>query len=86
MKDLELFKCLKAAPPRLLINNWYFAPNKSFAYKKILSISGWWFFRLSNTFHFPDPELPIIYILYGWSGICVQLGLRSLMFSFVTSK
>ena len=30
--------------------------------------------RLSNAFVFPDPQLPAINILYGWSGISGQLG------------
>ena len=50
------------------------------------SISGCWFIRLNNGFSFPDPEPSINNILYGWSEICNQFGLCSLMFSFVTSS
>ena len=32
---------------------------------------------------FSEPEPPILNILYGWSEICRQFGLFSLMFSFV---
>ena len=37
-------------------------------------------------FVFPDPEPPVINILYGWSEICVQFDLCFLMFSFETSS
>ena len=37
-------------------------------------------------YFFPDPESPIVNILYGWSGIYDQFGLRSFMFSFVKSS
>ena len=41
----------------------------SFAYKNILSISIRLFIKFNNAFVFPDPEPPIINILYGWSEI-----------------
>ena len=53
----------------LLIKYWYFESYGSFAYKYILSMSGWFFIISYNKFDFPDSEPPIINILYGWSGI-----------------
>ena len=47
---------------------------------------GSWLMRLNKEFVFPDIELPVINILYGWSGICGQFELRSFMFSYVTSS
>ena len=41
------------------------------------------FIKLSNRFVFPDPEAPIIKILYGWSGIYGHILLCSLLFWFV---
>ena len=70
MKASELLKCLKPALSRFLIKNYYFASYGSFAYKYLSSISGYWFIGLNNEFVFPDPESPIITILYGWSSIC----------------
>ena len=58
----------------------------SLAYKKALSVSGWWYVQLINEFAFPNPESPIINILHGSSGICDQFGLCSVMFYFVTSS
>ena len=37
---------------------------------------GWLSINFSNAFVFPDPEPPVINILYGWSGMYGQLGLR----------
>ena len=54
-------------------------------FQVILSISGCWFVRENNEFVFPDPESPLINVLYGWSGICDQFELSPLKFSFVTS-
>ena len=51
----------------LLINIWYFAWCGTFAYRYILSVSGWWFIKLSNEFVFLDQELTIINNLYEWS-------------------
>ena len=65
----------------LLISNWYCVSFGSFAYKMILSISVSWFIRLSNAFVYPDPEHPIINVLYIWSGISDQSGLFSFMSS-----
>ena len=56
----------------LLIKYWYFASYGSLAYKYILSMSGWFSIKFNNKFVFPDPEPPIINILYGWSGIYGQ--------------
>ena len=47
-----------------LFVNQKFSSNASLAYKYILSISGWWSIKLSNEFVFPDPEPPILKILY----------------------
>ena len=66
IKALESFKYFKPVLFPLLIKNWYFASYGSVAYKQILSMSGCWSIRLNNDFVFPDPEPPIIYILYGW--------------------
>ena len=56
---------------RILIKYCYFASYGSLAYKYILSMSGWLSIKFNNTFVFPDPEPPIIDILYGWSGTYV---------------
>ena len=86
IKALESLKYFKFVLSLLLIKNRYFSSYGSLAYKYILSISGCWFIRLNNEFVFPDPEPPIINILYRWSGIYGQFGLCSFMFSFVTSS
>ena len=52
----------------------------------MLSISRWWLIRLGNAFVFPDPESPIINILYRRSEIYSQFGLCFLMFSLVISS
>ena len=52
----------------LLIKNCYLASYGSLAYKYILSISGCLFIKFNNAFVFPDPEPPIINILYGIYG------------------
>ena len=57
-----------------------------FVHKYILSISWWWLIKLSNVFVFPDTELPIKNILYGWSEIWDKFGLYCFMFSPVTSS
>ena len=59
---------------------------ESLTCKNILSLSGWWFIRLSRAFVFPDPETPTFSILYGWSVICRYCGLCSCVFSHVTSS
>ena len=46
-------------------------------------MSDWLFIKLKNAFVFPDPEPPIINILYGWSGIYDHFGLCSVLFSLV---
>ena len=53
----------------MLIKNRYFSSYGSFAYEYILPISSWLFIKFNNAFVFPDPEPPIINILYGWSEI-----------------
>ena len=35
---------------------------------------------------FPDPQRPIINILYGWSGSCIQFGLCVTVFFLITSS
>ena len=77
---------MKPATSHLSINNWYIASCASLVSKYILSISGWWLIALSNGFVFPDPESPIINILYGWSVICGQFGLCYFIFSLVISS
>ena len=52
-------------PSLFLIKNWYLSSYGSSAYKYILSISGWLFIKFSNALTFPDPQPPIINILYG---------------------
>ena len=42
--------------------------------------------RLSNAFIFPDPEPPIINILYGWSWICSHFGFCAFILSLVISS
>ena len=59
-------------PYYLSIKKWYFASYGYLAYKWILSISGYWLIKLNIEFAFPYPELPIINIVHGWSGICGQ--------------
>ena len=65
MKALGSLKCLKPTLSCLLIKNQYLAPYGSLPYKYILSISGWLLIKFNNAFVFPDPEPPIINILYG---------------------
>ena len=64
----------------LFIKNWYLSSYGSFAYKYILSMSGWLFIKFNNVFVFPDPESPIINIMYELSGIYDQLGLWLIYF------
>ena len=45
-------------------------------------MSGWLINKFNNAFVFPDPEPPIINILYGWSGIYGHFKLSSVLFSF----
>ena len=42
--------------------------------------------QLSRAFVIPDPEPPIISILYGWSGIYDHFELCSALFSFVITS
>ena len=51
----------------------------------MLSMSAWWLIALNNDFVFPDPEPSIFNIVYGWSGVCGQFGLRYFIFSVITS-
>ena len=48
-------------------------------------LSSYFLITLSDAFACLDWEPPIAYILFGWSGICGQFGLCSLLFYFVTS-
>ena len=64
----------------------YFALYGSLAYKQVLAVFGCWFIRLNNEFAFPDPELLIVIILYGWSGICSQFGFSVICFMFSSTK
>ena len=83
---IKMFQSYRKYNFLFLIKNWYLSWYRSFAYKYILSISGWLFIKFSNAFVFTDPEPPIINILYGWSGIYGQLGLCFLSFSLVYSS
>ena len=49
----------------LLIKYEYFDSYGSFAHKYIFSMSGWFFIKFNNEFVFPDPEPPVVNILYG---------------------
>ena len=69
VKVLELFKCFKSALSRLFVKNLYFASDES--------LDPLWFIKLNNTFVFPDPEPPVIKILYGQFGL-----LSSFMFFY----
>ena len=66
---------------RLLTKN-----SRSFMYKYILSLFVCGLIWLSSAFDFPDPESPILSVLYKWSGIYSHLGLNVLVFSPVTSS
>ena len=44
-------------------------------------MSGWFSIKFNNAFIFPDPEPPIINILYGWSGIYGQFLFCWVLFS-----
>ena len=84
IKAFESFKYFNPVLSLLLISNWHFALYRSFAYKKILSTSGYLFIKLSNAFVFPDLEPPIINIWYGGSEILGQFQLCYFISSFVT--
>ena len=43
-------------------------------------MSGWSSIKFNNTFDLPDPEPPIVNILYGLSGVYAQFGLCSILF------
>ena len=83
-----LNKCFRINPmlSLFLIKNWYLSSYGSLAYKYILSMSCWLCIKFSNAFVFPDPEPPIINILYGWSEIYGQLRLCFLLFLLVYSS
>ena len=49
-------------------------------------MSSWFFIKFNNTFVFSDPEPPINNILYGWSGLYVQVLLCSVLFSLTYSS
>ena len=70
----------------LLIKNWYFASYGSLVYKYVLLISGCQLIRLKNEFVFPNPEPPVINILYGSSWIYDQFVLYAFVSSFITSS
>ena len=68
MKALESLKYFSPVLSLFLNKNWYFVSYGSFAYKYSLSTFGRLFIKFNYAFVFRDPELPIISILYGWSG------------------
>ena len=49
-------------------------------------MSGWFSIKFNNAFVFPDPQPPIINILYGWSGIYSQFLLWAVLFSLTISS
>ena len=49
-------------------------------------MSGWFSIKFNNAFVFPDPQPPIINILYGWSGIYGQFLLWAVLFSLTISS
>ena len=49
-------------------------------------MSGWFSIKFNNRFVFPDPKLPIINILYGWSGIYGQFLLCAVLFPLTISS
>ena len=67
----------------LLIKNLYFVSYGSFAYKYILSRSGWLFIKSNSANVFPYSEPPIINILYGYYGSFGHFKLCSVLFSLV---
>ena len=81
IKALRSLKWFMPTLSFLLIKYWYLLSYGSFAYKYILSKSGWFSIKFNNTFVFPDPKLPIVNILYGWSGLYGQFLLCSVLFS-----
>ena len=81
IKASGLLKWFMPTLSLLLIKYWYFVSYGSFAYRYILSMSGWFSIRFNNKFVFPDPESPIINIVYGWSGIYCQFLLCIVLFS-----
>ena len=64
----------------ILIKYWYFASYGSLAYKYILSMSTYFSIKFNNTLAFPDPEPPVINVLYGLSGIYGQYGYAGFYF------
>ena len=68
-----VFTCFIPTSSRFLIKYSYLGSLNSLTYKQILSISICSFIKLINAFVFPDPELPIINILYGRYGQLILL-------------
>ena len=66
MKDLGSLEYIMPTSLQFFMRYCYFDSHGSFAYKKILSMPGWWFIRLSNAIRFPDSECPTISIQYKW--------------------
>ena len=83
IKALGSLKCFNPVCSLLLIKNWYIFSYGSFTYKYVLSMFRWLSIKFKNAFVFPDPEPPIINILYGWSGIYGYFKLCSVLFSLV---
>ena len=82
IKAFGLLKCFNLMLSLLSIKIWYLASYGPLAYKYILSISGYLFNEFNNSFVFPDPEPPIISILFGLSEIYGHFKLCSVLFSF----
>ena len=81
-KALGSLKWFMPTSSLLLIDYWYFDSYGSFAYKYIVSMS----IKFNIKFVFPDPERPIINILYGWPGIYGQFLLCIVLFSLALSS
>ena len=81
IKALGSLKWFTPTPSLSLMKYWYFDSYGSFAHKYILSMSRWFSTKFDNIFVFPDPERPIVNILYGWSGIYGQFLLCLVLFS-----
>ena len=86
MRALESFKWFKLVLSHFLIKTWCFASYGSFAYKYILSISGWWLIRLNNEFVFFRSRASSYFYFVWMIKIGGQYGLYSFVSSSITSS
>ena len=86
MRALESFKWFKLVLSLFLIKTWCFASYGSFAYKYILSISGWWLIRLNNEFVFFRSRASSYFYFVWMIKIGDQYGLYSFVSSSITSS